>query len=472
MENQALSKIAQWSHGRLLNASPTAVVQGLTTDSRAVKQGDLFVALAGEKFDGHDFLLDVCAMGAAAAVVEERRSAALPSNLPCIVVEDTRKALGAIAKAYRQLYSAAAIAIAGSNGKTSTKELVASVLSQRLRTLWSPASFNNDIGVPLTILQLTAAHQAGVFEVGTNHPGELRPLIEMIRPTIGIITSIGREHLEHFGTIDGVLEEEGTLAELLPAGELLVINGDGYGANQLTRRSIARVLRVGHGKGNNWKIRVLEMGAAGSRFEVETDAKDYAGEYSIKLLGTHQVVNAAYAIVVGKELGLGRADIQRGLASCVGAKMRLQPKKIDDFIVLDDAYNANADSMQAALDTLQVFPCRGRRIAILGDMGELGETSVAAHEEVGRRAAEKGVDYLVAVGQKSRVMASAARTAGLRNVLDLAEVEKVGPAVTEIVRSGDVVLVKASRSTRLERVIEYLSDRYGAGQPSSSHSSS
>jgi UDP-N-acetylmuramoyl-tripeptide--D-alanyl-D-alanine ligase len=151
--------------------------------------------------------------------------------------------------------------------------------------------------------------------------------------------------------------------------------------------------------------------------------------------------------------------------------MRLQPKKIDDFIVLDDAYNANADSMQAALDTLQVFPCRGRRIAILGDMGELGETSVAAHEEVGRRAAEKGVDYLVAVGEKSQVMASAARTAGLRNVLDLAEVEKVGPAVTEIVRAGDVVLVKASRSTRLERVIDYLSDRYGAEQPSSHGSS-
>jgi UDP-N-acetylmuramoyl-tripeptide--D-alanyl-D-alanine ligase len=471
MESQALHTIAQWSQGRLLNASPSAVVRGLTTDSRAVKNGDLFVALAGEKFDGHDFLLDVCAMGAAAAVVEERRSAALPSNLPCIAVPDTRKALGAIAKSYRQLYRAAAIAIAGSNGKTSTKELVATVLSQRLKTLWSPASFNNDIGVPLTILQLTDAHQAGVFEVGTNHPGELRPLIEMIRPTIGVITSIGREHLEHFGTIDGVLEEEGTLAQLLPAGGLLVINGDGYGADQLTRRSIARVLRVGQGKGNDWRIRVIEMSASGSRFEIETDAKDYAGEYSIKLLGTHQVVNAAYAIVVGKELGLGRAEIQRGLASCVGAKMRLQPKKIDDFIVLDDAYNANADSMQAALDTLQVFPCRGRRIAILGDMGELGETSVAAHEEVGRRAAEKGVDYLVAVGEKSQVMASAARTAGLRNVLDLAEVEKVGPAVTEIVRAGDVVLVKASRSTRLERVIDYLSDRYGAEQPSSHGSS-
>jgi UDP-N-acetylmuramoyl-tripeptide--D-alanyl-D-alanine ligase len=466
METQALNTIALWSHGRLLNASPGVVVQGLTTDSRGVKEGDLFLALAGEKFDGHDFLMDVCAMGAAAAVVEERRSAALPSNLPGVAVGDSRVALGQIARSYRQNYKAAAIAIAGSNGKTSTKELVAAVLSRSLKTLWSPASFNNDIGVPLTILQLTSSHQAGVFEVGTNHPGELRPLIEMVRPTIGIITSIGREHLEHFGNIEGVLEEEGTLAELLPAGGLLIIDGDGYGADRLKQRSQARVVRVGHGKGNDWKIRLVELGAAGSRFEIDTDAREYTGEYSIRLLGMHQVVNAAYAIVVGKELGLGRAEIQRGLTSCAGAKMRLQPKKIDDFIVLDDAYNANADSMQAALDTLQIFPCRGRRIAILGDMGELGETSVAAHEEVGRRAAEKGIDYLVTVGQKSGAMASAARIAGLRNVLNLAAVEEVGPAVTEIVRSGDVVLVKASRSTRLERVIEYLSVRYGAEQPS------
>jgi UDP-N-acetylmuramyl pentapeptide synthase len=182
--------------------------------------------------------------------------------------------------------------------------------------------------------------------------------------------------------------------------------------------------------------------------------------YETKLLGSHQVVNATYAIVVGKELGLGRAEIQRGLSSCEGARMRLQPKRIDDFVVLDDAYNANADSMQAALETLRAFPCSGRRIAVLGDMGELGESSHSAHEEVGREAAEKGIDWLIAVGKSSQVMGSAARSAGLRQVVELAEVEKAGPAVTEIVKSGDVVLVKASRSTRLERVIDYLTTQF------------
>ena len=464
MQAQSLNTIADWCHGRLLNASPVVIAHGLSTDSRAVKPGEMFVALSGDNFDGHDFLVDVCAKGAVAALVEQRRAVALPPELPCIVVENARRALGHIASNYRNLFQFAAIAIAGSNGKTSTKELAASVVAQQLKTVWSPASFNNEIGVPLTLLKLAPEHHAGIFEVGTNHPGELRPLLEMIRPNIGVITSIGREHLEHFGDLDGVLQEEGTLAELLPPGGLLIIDGDGYGADALVRRSVARVVRVGLGADNDWRIHIAEMGPNGSTFVVETDLPEYSGEYHIKLLGSHQVVNAAYAIVVGKELGLGRADIQRGLASCTGAKMRLQPRMIDDFLVLDDAYNANADSMRAALETLHVFPCKGRRIAILGDMGELGASSVAAHEEVGRHAAQNGVDYLVAVGKSSRIMASAARTAGLRDVLDLPEVEKVGPAMTKIVRPGDVVLVKASRSTGLERVIDYLSERYGTKQ--------
>jgi len=206
------------------------------------------------------------------------------------------------------------------------------------------------------------------------------------------------------------------------------------------------------------------MGAEGTRFHLAAEAKDFSGVYNTRLLGKHQVVNATYAIVVGKELGLDRSEIQRGLASCRGMKMRLQLRQVDDFLVLDDAYNANADSMHAALETLQTFPCKGRRIAVLGDMAELGEASATAHEEIGRRAATGNVDYLVAVGQSSEIMATAARAAGLRDVLDLREVEKVGPAVIDIVRPGDLVLVKASRSTRLERVIDFLVAQSGTSE--------
>jgi UDP-N-acetylmuramoyl-tripeptide--D-alanyl-D-alanine ligase len=310
MEAQTLNTIAKWCNGRLLNASPGMVAENLSTDSRAIERGDIFVAISGEKYDAHDFLADVCAKGAVAAVIEENRVAALPPNFPAILVRNTKQALGQIGSAYRNLFELAAVAIAGSNGKTSTKELVAAVLGQKLKTVWSPASFNNDIGVPLTLLKMAGEHEAGVLEIGTNHPGELQPLIEMIRPSVGVITSIGREHLEYFGSIEGVLAEEGMLAEMLPAGGLLVINGDGYGADELLRRSKARVVRVGIGSRNDWRIGKIEFGASGSRFEVETDGSEgseYCGLYETKLLGSHQVVNATYAIVVGKELGLGRA---------------------------------------------------------------------------------------------------------------------------------------------------------------------
>src|SRR5688572_29102777 len=421
MEPLTLSFIAE-SCGGNLRGDPFGTVLGVSTDSRTIQPGNLFVPLSGPNFDGHNFLADACGAGAAAALIAERRETPLPPALPCIGVPDTRVALGKLAVAYRRFFSFRAIAVAGSNGKTSTKELLASVLSQKLETLASAASFNNDVGVPSTLLELDRKHRAGVFEVGTNHPGELRPLLEMIQPEAGIITSIGREHLEFFGTIDRVLEEEGTLAEILPASGFLVINGEGYGAEKIAARTRARVIRVGLGPANDWQISRVQSGPEGTRFEVKNRTNDFSGEYVTRLLGTHQVVNATYALVVGKELGLGRAEIERGLASCPGAKMRLQVKKIDDFLVLDDAYNANADSMNAALDTLQTFPCRGRRIAVLGDMAELGETSITAHEEVGKRVAEGNVDYLVAVGKSSRIMAAAARNAGLREVLDLSEI--------------------------------------------------
>jgi UDP-N-acetylmuramoyl-tripeptide--D-alanyl-D-alanine ligase len=456
-----LQFIAESCGGRIVSGEPSMFVRGVSTDSRGIERGNLFVALTGPNFDGHDFLGDVCGKGAAAALIAKGKRSSLPPLLAGVECDDPRQAFGRIGAAHRRTMPVRALAIAGSNGKTSTKDLVASVLRERLLTVASPASFNNEIGVPATLLQLEQRHQAGVFEVGTNHPGELRPLLEMIEPEGGVITSIGREHLEFFGSIEHVLEEEGTLAEVLPPSGFLVIQGEGYGADQLAQRSRARVIRVGFGEGNDWRISSVEMGADGTRFVITTETKDFSGEYVTRLLGTHQVVNATFAVVVGKELGLGRAEIQRGLASCQGAKMRLQLRQIDDFLVLDDAYNANADSMQAALDTLRNFPCKGRRIAVLGDMAELGHSADMAHEEVGRRAAKENVDCLVAVGKSSRIMANAALRAGLNDVVVLPEVESAGAAVIELVRPGDVVLVKASRSVRLERLVECLAQRFG-----------
>ncbi len=452
--------VAHACEAELKSGSADVMVRNVCTDSRAVQPGDLFFAIKGEKFDGHDFLPEVMAKGAAAVVVDRSALASrrLPENSQCavLVVAGVRAALGRLAAAYRRQFTLPVTVIGGSNGKTTTKDLVASVLRQKLSTLSSEASFNNDIGVPATLLRLDGTHQTAVLEAGTNHPGELAPLIEMIRPTTGLITSIGREHLEHFGDVAGVAREEGWLAELLPAEGTLFLNGDSAWAGEIAKRTRAKVVRVGFGEGNDWRASRVRLDKNGVTFQVTAPRPEYSGEYRVNLLGRHQVVNALLAIGSGEEHRLGRAEIQRGLAECQPPRMRLQFWEANGVRVLDDCYNANADSVRAALDTLCELPLQGRRVAILGDMAELGAESESAHAEIGRRAAELKIGQLFTVGKNSTATARAARDAGLTRVIEFAEVEAAARAVKSFLKPGDVVLLKASRSSRLERIAETL----------------
>ena len=432
------------------------MVGRVCTDSRQVKEGDLFVALRGDRFDGHLFLTDVAEKKAVAAVVD-RSALPVPSlNLSVIAVADTRAALGRLAAQYRGDFNLPVVAVAGSNGKSTTKELLASVLRQKFTTLWSEASFNNDIGVPHTLLKLERSHQAAVLEVGTNHPGELAPLVAMIRPQFGVITSIGREHLEFFGDLNGVVEEEGALAELLPADGKLFLNTTSELAERIAKRSRAPVVRLGPNPDNDWSVGHIEVDDHGTVFVVNAPRSDFNGEFRLRLLGRHQVWNALLAIAVGAEMGLSADEVRRGLMECRPLKMRLQLWKANGIRVLDDSYNANADSMLAALQTLRDLPCLGRRIAVLGDMAELGAQSASAHTEVGRRAAELGVNSLFAVGKMASLTAQAAREAGLADVSEFANVTEASPAVQRIVRNDDLVLLKASRVIGLERLSEAL----------------
>lgn len=456
MDPRSLGFVAASCGGELLRGSPEAAVNRVCTDSREARPGDLFIALRGERFDAHQFLPDVAAKGAAAVVVEPGKLISPPPSCAVIAVPDTRTALARLAAAYRAEFSLPVIAVAGSNGKTTTKELIASVLRRGLNTLASEASFNNDIGVPLTLLRLEKEHQAAVVEVGTNHPGELAPLVRMAQPRLGVITNIGREHLEFFGDLAGVAEEEGKLAEGLPASGKLFLNGDDGWSDAIARRTPARVVRVGLGDKNDWRGRDLKLAASGVSFFVDAPRPDLSGEYRIPLLGRHQVINALFALAVGEELGLGRSALWDGLANCAPAKMRLQLWEHHGVQVLEDCYNANADSVGAALQTLAELPCKGRRIAVLGDMLELGPHTAAAHAEVGRRAAELGVGQLFAVGRQAGVMAQGARAAGLTRVIEFPDVEPAGSALKHFVKPGDLVLLKASRATRLERVSEAL----------------
>jgi len=431
-------------------------VENICIDSRQAKPGDLFFAIKGEKFDGHDFVAEVAAKNVAVTVVEGKKVPSDNRNCPLLVVKDVRAALGQLAAAYRRQFDLSVIAVAGSNGKTTVKDLLASVLRQKCLTLWSEASFNNDIGVPMTLLRLGKTHQTAVLEVGTNHPGELAPLVKMVQPKFGVITNIGREHLEFFGDVAGVVQEEGVLAELLPADGKLFLDGDSEWADKIAARTKAQVIRVGIGKNNDWRAKKIRLDKNGVTFQVESAKKDFAGEYRVNLLGRHQVVNTLFSIAVGEELGLNRAEIQRGLAECQAAKMRLNFWEVNGVRVLDDSYNANADSTIAALETLCGLPLQGRRVAVLGDMAELGAHSEAAHAEIGRRAAELEVGQLFAVGRMAAVVGQAARDAGLMRVFEFAEVEGAMGAIKNFLKPGDVVLLKASRVSRLERIAEML----------------
>ena len=284
----------------------------------------------------------------------------------------------------------------------------------------------------------------------------------MIQPTYGVITNIGREHLEHFGNLAGVAEEEGWLAELLPAAGKLFVNGDDQWSGEIEKRTRATLVRVGYAEGNNWRVSGLRMDKQGSVFRVQGPRADLNGQYRLNLLGRHQAASALFAIALGAELGLSRAEVERGLAECQPPRMRLQLHEVNDVRILDDTYNANADSMAVALQTLMELPCKGRRVAVLGDMAELGRESEAAHEEVGRRAAELGVGQLFAVGKMAAVMARAARNAGLNRVIEFADVQAAAGAVKGFLKSGDAVLLKASRATRLERVADVLLGGEGA----------
>ncbi len=448
--------IAAACDAEIRRGAADAIVKNVCTDSRQAKPGELFFAIRGEKFDGHGFLHEVASKNVAAVVIEQKK---VPAQLPgcaVLVVDDARIALGKLAAAYRKDFSLPVIAVGGSNGKTTTKELIASVLCQKFPTLWSEASFNNDIGVPATLLRLEKSHQAAVLEVGTNHPGELAPLVKMIRSKFGVITSIGREHLEFFGDVAGVAQEEGWLAELLPADGKLFLNGDGEWTEKIAARTKAKIVRIGFDEENEWQAKKIRLDKNGVTFQVESPKREFCGEYRVNLLGRHQAANALFAIAVGAELGLEPAQIQRGLAECQPPKMRMQFWEANGVRVLDDAYNANVDSTIAALATLCDLPLQGRRVAVLGDMEELGAHSEASHAEIGLRAAELKIGQLFAVGKMAGVVAKAARDGGLTRVIEFENVEAAMKAVKNFLKPGDVVLLKASRASRLERIAETL----------------
>lgn len=458
METRSIAFFAEACRGEPRSARVSDPVRRVVTDSREAGVGDLFVALRGDRFDGHEFVEEALRRGAVAAVVARDQAERWPGR-PRLVVGDTRTAYGAMASAYRAGFVLPVIAVAGSNGKTTTKDLIASLLGGCFETLRSPESFNNEVGVPATLLGIEERHVAAVVEVGTNHPGELAPLLRMAQPKVGVLTQVGEEHLEYFGSLAGVIEEEGWIAEQLPPDGTLILPGAVPGADRIARRGRARVVRVGLEASHDWRILESEGDADGTTFSVRAPSHGLSGEYRVNLLGGHQVINAVLAAAVGAEFGLDRDEIRRGLAACRPARWRMHRWQWDGVEVIDDCYNANLDSTLAALEAVRSFPCAGRRVVVLGGMAELGGHTARAHGVAGRRAAELGIDRLVTVGPVAALSAQAASAAGLAQTVEVADLGEAAEHLRAVLRPGDCLLIKGSRSAHLERLGDLLRER-------------
>jgi UDP-N-acetylmuramoyl-tripeptide--D-alanyl-D-alanine ligase len=428
------------------DAAFTAVV----TDSRSLQAGQLFVALQGPNFDGHAFVADAAARGAAGAVVSRRVDAALPQ----IVVADTLDALQQAARVWRDQFPIPVVAVAGSNGKTTTKELIAHILQGQGPCHATKGNLNNHIGVPLTLLALESWHATAVIEVGANHPGEVAALMPLVRPTVGIVTNAGAEHLEGFGDLDGVARAEGETFAGLEGGATAVINGDdAYAPLWREMNAAARAVTFGLGAALDYRGENLHARIDGGDFVQEFDLVAPHGRVALRLglAGHHNVVNALGAAAAASAAGASLEQVAAGLARARAVKGRLQLKAgAGGAWLIDDSYNANPSSLRAGIDVLAQLD--GPRWLVLGDMYELGHHAVDAHVDAGRYARAAGVERIFAVGTLTP-HAVEAFGAGAESFPD---VNALATHLRPLLREGVTVLVKGSRSNRLERVVDAL----------------
>ncbi len=451
-----------------VGASPVTgpTIRGVCTDSREVTPHSLFVALRGDHFDGHDHLPAAAAGGAVAAIVD--RDVPPEPGLTLIRTDDARRAMGRLATFVRRRFRGTVIAVAGSNGKTGTKHLIHAALSSTLRGSMSPKSFNNDVGVPVTLFAADPTDDFVVLEMGTNHPGELAHLSRMAEPDVAVLTNVGAEHLEFFGDLDGVRREEASVAVGLRPGGLLVTHADDPGL--LVRVIGQDVPWVGFGWGGQNLVPTTGVvcTAAGTTFDWAGGPPGSPRTFKVPQVGRHTALSATAALIVCRRLGVDLGRAAAALAVATGPGMRLQVRRAGRLTLLDDAYNANPSSVAAALETLRDLPTAGRRVAVLGDMLEMGDAAAAGHADVGRLAAACGVDVLACVGPLSAATAAAAKDAGLPAVFHALTTTEAAALVPTLLSDGDLVLLKASRGLRLERVAEAIQSTFG-GEAADAH---
>lgn len=447
-----VSDIVKATNGTLIFGEECDV-RSVCTDSRKVAEGALFVPWVGEKFDGHDFITAALAGGAAgcicACVPEEKVAGKF-----YIQVADTRLALKALSTWYRDRFSIPFVQITGSVGKTTTKEMIATVLATHFNVLKTAANFNNDIGTPMTMFRLMPEHEVAVIETGMNHAGEIRYLGEIVRPDIAVISNVGDAHIEFLGSREGILKAKCEIFENLKPDGCAVLCGDDELLNTVTIPQ--QIFRCG--TGDHCSVRVTDIVDKGMDgiFCCVTTQSGKTYELDIPNPGVHMIYSASMAAVIGEKLGLSKEEIEEGVRRFEPTGDRMKVEKLaGGRIMLNDCYNANPQSMEAALKVLSNTECE-KRIAVLGEMGELGEAGRKLHYELGAKAAEMKTDVLFAIGELCRPTAEAAKEAGCKDVRWYATREEAYGELTEEFTSGAALLVKASHYCQLEKVAAYL----------------
>ncbi len=440
---------------------PAQPIRAASNDTRTIGAGDLFVALAGERADGHAYVAQAFGSGAAAALVKAGWPA--PPGRPCLAVADPLAALQAIAAAHRLASDWRIIGVTGSAGKSTVKEMTACLLESRWPTARTQGNWNNAIGLPLSLLALAPGfHRCGVFETGSNHPGEIAGLCAILKPEWGIVTNVGPVHIEFFRTLDGVAREKASLLESLPPGGLAILNRDTACFPALAKAAPGRLLTASLADPEADLTAVTAEDPSGERQELTVRERG-GSRHRVRLSvpGRHNALNALLAALAAREMGLDWAGIDEALAAYRPMHMRWQVQEARGIRVINDAYNANPLSMAAALQTFKAAPCAGRKWLVLGEMREMGEFSGALHAEIGEAIAGGPWAGFIAVGEKLLPMVEGACARGYpaEAVIRVADADGAVAALQARVKPGDAVLIKASRGVRLERVAQAL----GAG---------
>ncbi|MGI6085984.1 MAG: UDP-N-acetylmuramoyl-tripeptide--D-alanyl-D-alanine ligase [Acetivibrionales bacterium] len=441
--------------GGRLEGSSGIIADQVSIDTRTMKKGSLFVAIKGERFDGHDFIEQAAENGAALVMVRE--GTALPEKVTAIFVHDTLEALGRLAHEYRKLFDIPVVAVTGSVGKTSTKEMIASILSAKYKVHKSKGNFNNDIGVPLSVLELDDAHDVAVFEMGMRGFGEISTLSNIVNPDIAVITNIGISHIERLGSRQNILKAKLEILDGMKDDGVLILNGDDELLSGLHGLLTYKTLFYGIDEDQDiWAYDLSSKGEEGVCFQVKTDKNDMS--LTIPAPGIHNVHNALAGIAVAEILNMNESEIRKGLESFSGGRLRLIIEEKDGIKFINDSYNAAPDSMTAAIDVLCEIAGEKRKWAVLGDMLELGDWAEEAHKKIGRLVSKSGIEYMVAIGSLAKwYVHGANEDPSSKTITRLFQTAKEArPYIQTLVQKGDVLLFKGSRMIKLDILVEEL----------------